>query len=47
VSRHVGAALHERTESRVGRRNGYKPRTLRTRVGGLELDVPQVRGCEP
>ena len=47
VSRHVGAALRERTESRVGRRNGYKPRTLRTRVGGLELDVPQVRGYEP
>jgi transposase-like protein len=47
VSRHVGAAPHERSESRVGRRNGYKPRTLKTRVGGLELDVPQVRGCEP
>jgi transposase-like protein len=47
VSRHVGAAPHERTGSRVGRRNGYKPRTLKTRVGELELDVPQVRGCEP
>ena len=47
VSRHVGAAPHERTASRVGRRNGYKPRTLKTRAGDLELDVPQVRGCEP
>src|SRR5215207_6071725 len=47
VSRHVGAALHERNESRMGRRNGYKPRTLKTRVGEVELDVPQVRGCEP
>ena len=47
VSRHVGAALHERAGSRVGRRNGYKPRTLKTRAGDLELDVPQVRGCEP
>jgi putative transposase len=47
VTRHVGAGLHERSESRVGRRNGYKPRTLRTRAGDLELDVPQVRGCEP
>jgi len=47
VSRHVGAALHERAESRMGRRNGYKPRTLKTRVGEVELDVPQVRGCEP
>jgi putative transposase len=47
VSRHVGAALHERSGSRVGRRNGYKPRRLKTRAGELELDVPQVRGCEP
>lgn len=47
VSRHVGAARHERAASRVGRRNGYKPRTLKTRVGEVELDVPQVRGCEP
>ena len=47
VSRHVGAAPHERTESRVGRRNGYKRRTLLTRAGEVELDVPQVRGCEP
>lgn len=47
VEAHVGAAPHERSESRVGRRNGTKRRTLGTRVGGLELDVPQVRGCEP
>jgi transposase-like protein len=47
VQAHVGAAPHERSEGRRGRRNGTKPRTLLTRVGGLELDVPQVRGCEP
>jgi transposase-like protein len=47
VGAHVGAAPHERSGSRVGRRNGTKPRTLLTRVGELELDVPQVRGCEP
>jgi transposase-like protein len=47
VQAHVGAAPHERSESRAGRRNGTKPRTLKTRVGELELDVPQVRGCEP
>src|SRR5688572_24623341 len=47
VGAHVGAAPHERSESRVGRRNGTKPRTLKTRVGDVELDVPQVRGCEP
>lgn len=33
----------ERTEERQGYRNGYKPRTLTTRVGRLRLTVPQVR----
>lgn len=47
VEAHVGAAPHERSGSRRGRRNGTKPRALLTRVGGVELDVPQVRGCEP
>jgi transposase-like protein len=47
VSGHLGAERHEQTEGRQGHRNGYKPRTLKTRVGDLELAVPQVRGCEP
>lgn len=47
VQQHVGAARHERTSSRQGSRNGYKPRKLKTRVGELELSVPQVRGMEP
>ena len=47
VSRHLGAGPHQRTEARRGQRNGHKPRTLKTRVGELELSVPQVRGCEP
>jgi transposase-like protein len=47
VSAHVGAGPGERTPGRRGHRNGYKPRTLRTRVGELELQVPQVRACEP
>jgi transposase-like protein len=47
VEAHVGAAPHERSEGRRGRRNGTKPRALKTRVGDIELDVPQVRGCEP
>ena len=46
VQRHVGAAPHERAAGRAGHRNGYKPRTVQTRVGDLELAVPQVRGCE-
>jgi putative transposase len=47
VGRHLGAGRHERVEGRRGYRNGYKPRTLKTRVGALDLAVPQVRACEP
>jgi putative transposase len=43
MTAHIGAAPHERTENRKGHRNGYKPRTLKTRVGTLELLVPQER----
>ena len=37
----VGAQPHERTESRVGHRNGHRPRTVDTRVGRLKL--PKLR----
>ncbi len=47
VSTHLKAEPHERSGQRVGHRNGHKPRRLKTRVGELELSVPQVRGCEP
>src|SRR5919107_1886801 len=43
MTEHVGAAPYERTENRTGHRNGHKPRTLRTRVGTLNLLVPQDR----
>jgi transposase-like protein len=43
MTEHVGAAPHERTDARRGHRNGYKPRQLVTRVGRLELLVPQDR----
>jgi putative transposase len=43
MSEHIGAAPYERTDKRTGQRNGYKPRTLRTRVGTLNLLVPQDR----
>lgn len=39
----LGAAKGERTESRLGYRSGYYGRTLITRVGKLELRVPQDR----
>jgi putative transposase len=43
MTEHVGAAPYERTTERKGHRNGHKPRTLRTRVGTLNLFVPQDR----
>ena len=43
MTEHIGAAPYERSATRTGHRNGYKPRTLRTRVGTLSLLVPQDR----
>jgi putative transposase len=39
----VGAGKWERTDGRVGYRSGYRGRMLVTRVGKLELRVPQDR----
>jgi transposase-like protein len=47
MEHHVGAARHARSAERVAHRNGYKPRTIKSRVGEIELEVPQVRGGEP
>ena len=40
------AAPYERTCERQGHANGFKPKTLNTRIGKLELQVPQTRGVE-
>ncbi len=37
------AEPYQRTDERTGYRNGYKPRILKTRVGRIELSVPQDR----
>lgn len=47
LTRLVGAERHERTEERRGYRNGHKERRWKTRVGELELRVPQARDSEP
>lgn len=39
----IGAGKSERTDSRLGYRSGYYSRTLITRVGKLELRIPQDR----
>ena len=38
------AQPYERTDSRKGYANGYKPKTVDTRMGRLCVDIPQVRG---
>ena len=40
----IGAALHERTDTRTGQRNGHRPpRTLSTPAGDVQLAIPKVR----
>jgi len=43
VTESLGADRHERSDERQGYRNGYRPRTLYTRVGPVTLQVPQTR----
>lgn len=43
-SRALGAEPWQRSEQRLGYANGYKPKSLNTRIGRLSLQVPQVRG---
>ncbi len=37
------AKPYERTEERRGYANGYKPKTVKTRLGEVTFDIPQVR----
>ena len=43
-SRALQAVPWERTDQRLGYANGYKDKALDTRVGRLQLSIPQVRG---
>ena len=42
-SKYLQAGEYERTEERKGHANGYKPKTVRTRMGEITFAVPQVR----
>ena len=42
-SRYLRAELYERTEQRQSYANGYKPKTVKTRIGEMQLAVPQTR----
>ena len=40
----LGAEPYERTGERNGYANGFKPKMLKTRMGLVPLEIPQVRG---
>jgi putative transposase len=40
---YLGAAPYQRTPERQDQGNGYKPKTVKTRMGEITFDVPQVR----
>jgi putative transposase len=40
---YLGAAPYQHSPDRQGHANGYKPKTVKTRIGEITLDVPQVR----
>jgi transposase-like protein len=42
----LGAGPYQRSEHRKGHANGFKPKTLHTRMGALTVEVPQTRGIE-
>jgi transposase-like protein len=42
----LGAGPYERTRERRGHANGFKPKTVHSRLGKLQLEVPQTRGVE-
>ncbi len=39
----IGAGRHERTAERHTYRNGYRDRSLETRLGSLQLRIPKLR----
>ena len=42
----LGAGPYERSPHRRGHANGFKPKTVNSRLGRLELQVPQTRDIE-
>jgi hypothetical protein len=39
----IGAGRHERSPERLNYRNGFRDRTLDTRLGSLQLRIPKLR----
>jgi putative transposase len=45
-TRHIQARPYERSNERQGYSNGYKPKTVNSRLGKLALKIPQVRDSD-
>lgn len=45
-SRHLKASPYQRSDERQGYANGFKPKTIKSRMEELTLQVPQVRESE-
>ena len=45
-SDYLGARPYERSDDRRGYANGFKGKTVKSRLGALPLKVPQTRDCE-
>lgn len=45
-SKFLGTQPYERSPERQDYANGFKDKTVKTRLGMLDLQVPQVRGCD-
>lgn len=41
--KHIGVGPYQRSEKRQGHSNGYKPKTVNTRIAPITFDIPQVR----
>ena len=46
-SAYLSAGPWERSEARRGHANGFKPKTVRSRLGELSLRIPKTRDLEP
>jgi transposase-like protein len=42
VTGHIGAAPHERTQTRTNQRNGSRSRLLSTKAGDVQLGIPKL-----
>jgi putative transposase len=45
-SKHLNAESYERSKDRLGYANGFKDKVLKTRIGALDLKIPQTRDCD-